>query len=88
MTRFRKEKAVNKAGFSRWVQPVPDNYLLACCDCGLVHTIQFRIGKNGRIQFRAARNEQETRDLRADGSAMNTDTHSVVVAKHPEESTQ
>lgn len=28
--------------WSRWIHPIPDNYLMACCDCGLVHEFQFR----------------------------------------------
>jgi hypothetical protein len=43
-----------KDGWSRWVQPVKRGYLLACCDCGLVHRMDFRI-ENGRVQFRAQR---------------------------------
>jgi hypothetical protein len=35
-----------------WVQPVREDYKLRCCDCGLVHRIDFRI-KEGHIQFRA-----------------------------------
>ncbi len=29
-------------GWSRWSQPVMDGYKLACCDCGLVHDVDFR----------------------------------------------
>ena len=42
-----------------WVQPVRRGYKLSCCDCGLVHTVDFRIYR-GRIQFRAFRNERST----------------------------
>ncbi len=64
MARFRKEHAVN-GRWSRWVQPIRRGYKLACCDCGLVHDIDFRIVKrnsNGAkfIQFRVARNERST----------------------------
>lgn len=41
-------------GWSRWVQPVERGYLLSCCDCSLVHHMEFRIYK-GRVQFRAKR---------------------------------
>ena len=50
-----------------WVQPIRRGYGLACCDCGLVHTMDFRVIKNGRgtfIQFRAWRDERETKKLR------------------------
>lgn len=26
-----------------WVKPVMDNYLMKCCDCGLVHEMDFRV---------------------------------------------
>lgn len=41
--KFRTEKAVGPRGFSRWIQPNMRQYLMQCCDCGLVHEIQFRI---------------------------------------------
>ena len=50
-----------KAG--EWVQPVRRGYKLACCDCGLVHTVDFRIYQ-GRVQFRAFRNERSTGQIR------------------------
>ena len=42
-----------------WVQPVRKGYKMACCDCGLVHTINFRIRK-GRVQLQAFRNNRAT----------------------------
>ncbi len=47
-----------------WVQPKRHLYKLMCCDCGLVHNVQFRLigygdGKK-KIQFRAWRNERST----------------------------
>lgn len=50
-----------KAG--EWVQPVRKGYKMACCDCGLVHVLDFRV-VNRRIQFRAFRNERSTAALR------------------------
>jgi hypothetical protein len=46
-----------------WVQPVRRGYKLACCDCGLVHTLDFRVYA-GRVQFRAYRNERSTALMR------------------------
>jgi hypothetical protein len=37
-----------------WVQPIKRGYLMKCCDCGLVHTLNFRI-VNNRVQFQAYR---------------------------------
>ncbi|HYF54675.1 MAG TPA: hypothetical protein VEA41_10490 [Salinarimonas sp.] len=52
-----------------WVQPTPRGYLMACCDCGLVHRLNFRVvkyagGKRTKVQFQAFRDEPETRKLR------------------------
>ena len=35
----------SKRGFTQWVQPRQQKYLMACCDCGLVHEIQFKAFK-------------------------------------------
>lgn len=42
-----------------WVQPIRRGYRLMCCDCGLVHTMDFRVLK-GRVQFRVFRNNRAT----------------------------
>lgn len=41
-----------------WVQPVRKGYLMECCDCGLVHKMNFRLvpwGNGKKIQFQAFR---------------------------------
>jgi len=43
-----------------WVQPVRRGYLMECCDCGLIHRINFRLVKSKNklrnwIQFQAFR---------------------------------
>jgi hypothetical protein len=43
-----------------WVTPVRKGYLMQCCDCGLVHKMDFRLVRRGRrgglmIQMRAFR---------------------------------
>lgn len=48
---------------NEWVTPVRKGYKMACCDCGLVHELDFRIVKN-RIQFRARRHNRSTGQLR------------------------
>lgn len=54
-------------GWTDWIQPAATGYRLACCDCGLVHVLDFRVLKNtarrGRrlvVQFRASRHERAT----------------------------
>jgi hypothetical protein len=50
-----------KAG--EWQQPILKGYLLRCCDCALVHKMEFRV-VDGKIQFRAWRAERETKRIR------------------------
>lgn len=57
MAKFKKVEAGD------WQQPIKAGYKMACCDCGLVHTMDFRI-YNGKIQFRAYRNNRSTAQLR------------------------
>lgn len=42
-----------------WVQPKRHGYRMRCCDCKLVHIVDFRI-KNGRVQFRPMRDNRAT----------------------------
>lgn len=30
-------------GWSEWVSPRHDSYQMACCDCGLIHEMQFKV---------------------------------------------
>lgn len=46
-----------------WVQPVRRGYKLCCCDCGLVHDVDFRIYQ-GRVQLRVFRNNRSTGQVR------------------------
>jgi Zn-finger protein len=45
-----------------WIQPMK-GYRMACCDCGLVHRVEFRVVK-GRVQFRAWRDKKATTERR------------------------
>jgi hypothetical protein len=62
MAKFKQEFA-DESGWSRWIQPIRKGYRLGCCDCGLVHTMEFRIFSR-RIQFRVRRNNISTARLR------------------------
>ncbi len=42
-----------------------DRLQIGCCDCGLVHNVEFRIGPFGQLQRRLFRNTRATRALRA-----------------------
>jgi hypothetical protein len=50
-----------------WIRPVMKNYGMACCDCGLVHRIDFKVIKWARghkVMFRARRDNRATGQLR------------------------
>jgi hypothetical protein len=52
-------------GKSEWIQPVRRGYKMMCCDCSLVHNLDFRIVKRNSagacfVQFRASRNARST----------------------------
>ena len=51
------EKELSPRGFTRWVQPEMEKYHLECCDCGLVHEMQFRVvgTRKMKVQLRARR---------------------------------
>lgn len=51
-------------GWSDWVHPMP-NYRMACCDCGLVHNLEFRIDGLNQLNFRARRNVRATAAVRS-----------------------
>jgi hypothetical protein len=46
-----------------WVTPVLNGYRIACCDCGLVHVLQFKVVK-GAVKFRAWRHDRATAAVR------------------------
>lgn len=58
-----KPTPVDDKGWTDWIQPKKRGFVLACCDCGLSHRLQFRIvhkGKRQGIQFRAKRDRKQT----------------------------
>lgn len=75
--RYRSH-SIGEDGWTNWIQPRHAKYLLRCCDCGLVHEMQFRVVKDeaasklidpdkvvkGLVVFRARRNERATRNAR------------------------
>ena len=46
--KHRKEVALDD-GWTGWIAPRHERYQMSCCDCGLVHTLQFRVveGESG-----------------------------------------
>jgi hypothetical protein len=50
-----------------WLRPVKKGYKMACCDCGLVHKMEFAhvpYGNGRKIVFRAWRDERATSAFR------------------------
>lgn len=58
-----------------WIQPVEEGYKMQCCDCGLVHRMDFRV-EDGRAQFRAFRDNRATGQVRR---------HNNITVTHEEE---
>lgn len=56
-----------------WVQPVRKGYLMQCCDCELVHSLDFRIVKlphgKTKIQFRAFRIDKHGNRIHSNAEA-------------------
>lgn len=42
---FIKHEVESAEDWSDWVCPDPNEYLIKCCDCGLVHEAQFRVAE-------------------------------------------
>lgn len=38
-----KDVKVGADGWSEWVSPAMNGYRMACCDCGLVHNVRFKV---------------------------------------------
>jgi hypothetical protein len=44
-TEFYHHVVENEGDWSEWVNPNNDSYFMKCCDCGLVHEMQFKVVK-------------------------------------------
>jgi len=42
---FIKHEVENEGDWSEWVNPNLEQYFMKCCDCGLVHEMQFKVVK-------------------------------------------
>ena len=54
-----KRRLYEKPKPGEWVLPIAEGYQMECCDCGLVHTIDFRV-VDGRAQLRMRRDKRAT----------------------------
>lgn len=46
-----------------WITPVHKKFKMICCDCGLVHDVDFRL-YNRKIQIKVIRNNCSTSNVR------------------------
>lgn len=50
-----------------WIRPIRRGYKMRCCDCGLVHRLDFKLipyGSGKKIMFRAFRDNRATAAVR------------------------
>ena len=64
-----KSRKYPPAKNDEWIHPLRTRFKMACCDCGLVHTMKFKIvndakGRPRRIVFSARRAQRETTAMR------------------------
>lgn len=58
--------AVEEDGWSEWIHPTYNfdlerGFLMQCCDCSLIHELEFAINLNNELIFRARRHETDSR---------------------------
>ena len=51
-------------GWSEWIHPLSSYHRISCCDCGLVHDLEFRLDDDNGLSFRARRNNRSTGQIR------------------------
>jgi hypothetical protein len=61
--KYHQITAESKGAYSRWIRPVHEGYRLACCDCGSVHKVDFRV-VDGFVEIRFARHRRATAQIR------------------------
>ena len=59
-TTLMAERVVNRTiAYGEWTRPRMRNFREQCCDCGLIHRLDFRV-VGGRIEFRTRRDNRAT----------------------------
>ncbi len=56
--KYRKEYEGDN-GWTKWIRPLA-GYRVACCSCGVVHDLEFRLDENNSFNFRARQNPRAT----------------------------
>jgi hypothetical protein len=55
---FRVWPDVDEDGWCEWQMPIMEGYQMQCCDCGLVHEVEFNVAEwkgEQRVEFRMRR---------------------------------
>ena len=65
----RKRRIYPSLEAGEWVQPIRKGYRMRCCDCGLVHIVDFHLlryagSRRGKIKFRLFRDNRATAAIR------------------------
>lgn len=45
----------------KWFRPIKNGFKMGCCDCGLVHRVDFKIKKRTQIRMRVYLDPKETK---------------------------
>ena len=45
--------------YGEWTRPRKQNFREQCCDCGLIHRLDFRV-VDGKVEFRTRRDDRAT----------------------------
>ena len=61
----RLKQRYHQVEAGEWQYPVAKGYRLACCDCGLVHILEFKPISKSRIKMRGWRDNRATAAMRA-----------------------
>ncbi len=60
----KKREPYYSVSDGEWIEVVLKGNKEQCCDCGLVHKVNYRINENGKIQYQVFRDERSTAALR------------------------
>jgi hypothetical protein len=62
--------------YGEWTRPRMANFREQCCDCGLIHRLDFRI-VDGKVEFRTRRDDRAPRPPAAASSSQRMNKQSV-----------
>lgn len=51
-------------GWCDWVHPVQTGYRMACCGCGLVHEVDYRVNAENQAEWRMRIDRRATANMR------------------------